>query len=176
MRISLQTSAEGMKDADETGSKSFRFIEFTEHTKEDITDSMKEAVKERAVSPKVVAKLFRNGKYAVSVRAVNKFKGDSVSAANRVEVAAGGTEAAFAGEGDGEEFTAVRALINSEAVREITAMDHFVDIIKNSGTNRYTAESDSIKMIVKNLFQNIHETIISQRDKKEHPTNCTPQE
>ena len=44
MRVPLQTSAEGMKNADETWGKVFGFINFVEHTQNAITDSVKKAV------------------------------------------------------------------------------------------------------------------------------------
>lgn len=44
MRIPLQASAEGMKNADETRGKIFGFVNFAEHTQNAITYSVKKAV------------------------------------------------------------------------------------------------------------------------------------
>lgn len=44
MRIPLKTSAESVKNTDETGNKSFGFIKVKEHTKNYTSDSNKKAV------------------------------------------------------------------------------------------------------------------------------------
>ena len=52
MRVPLQASAEGMKNADETRCKIFRFINFVEHTQNAITYSMKKAVQKPSIPTK----------------------------------------------------------------------------------------------------------------------------
>lgn len=44
VRIPLKTAAEGVEDTDKTGSKTFGFVELAEHTKNDITNRIKETV------------------------------------------------------------------------------------------------------------------------------------
>ncbi len=48
MRIPFEISAKGMKDADEARSKEFTLIHLEKHTKNNITDRVKEAVQKRA--------------------------------------------------------------------------------------------------------------------------------
>ena len=52
MRIPLEASAKGVKDANKAGGKAFRFIHFTEHKEDAITNSMKKAVKQGSVFKK----------------------------------------------------------------------------------------------------------------------------
>ena len=49
MRIPFKIPAKGMKDADETRSKAFSLIHLEKHTKNNITDRMKEAAQKRTV-------------------------------------------------------------------------------------------------------------------------------
>ena len=44
VRIPLKASSKGVKNADKAGSKTLSFIEFTEHTKNDVADRMKKTV------------------------------------------------------------------------------------------------------------------------------------
>ena len=56
MRIPLKATPKGVKNADKAGSKKLRFIEFAEHTKDDVADGMKKAVEQRAISAEEDAK------------------------------------------------------------------------------------------------------------------------
>lgn len=49
MRVPLETASEGVKNTNKTGSKTLGFIEFTEHTKNDVPDGMKETVEQRTI-------------------------------------------------------------------------------------------------------------------------------
>ena len=44
VRIPLKAAPEGVEDTDKPGSKMFGFVEFAEHTKNDITNRIKETV------------------------------------------------------------------------------------------------------------------------------------
>ena len=44
VRIPLKAAAEGVEDTDKTGSKTFGFVNLAEHTKNDITNRIKETV------------------------------------------------------------------------------------------------------------------------------------
>ena len=49
VRIPLETATESVENADKTGAKVLRFINFIEHTKDNIANSSKEAVQKRTV-------------------------------------------------------------------------------------------------------------------------------
>ena len=49
MRIPLQTAPKGMENADKTGTKVLRFINFIEHTKDNIANCSKETVQKSTV-------------------------------------------------------------------------------------------------------------------------------
>ena len=61
VRIPLKAAAKSMKDTDKAGSKSFGFIQFAEHVKDDVANGMKEATEQRTISTEEDAELFRNG-------------------------------------------------------------------------------------------------------------------
>lgn len=50
MRIPFEVTAKGMKDADKTGSETFRFVGAMEHAKDNTADSREKAVKQSSVS------------------------------------------------------------------------------------------------------------------------------
>ena len=80
VRVPLKAAAEGMKNADETGSKMLSFIEFTEHMKNDVTNRMKETVKKGTIFEKVISEMFINGKDTMPVLDIDEFKGHTGSA------------------------------------------------------------------------------------------------
>ncbi len=152
MRIPLQTATECMENADKTGTKVLRFINFIEHTKDNIANGSKERVQKSAVFSEENAKFFRNSKDTMSVRTLNQFKRHIVCSTDRVKITAGSAEATFTTERDKLKFTAIRAFIDRKTFGGITALKHSIDIIKDSGTNSNTAVSDFIEIISENLL------------------------
>lgn len=88
----------------------------------------------------------------MSVRAINEFKRHGRGTANRVEVAASGTEAAFTTKWNKFNFTAMLTTIKGEAIIRIAAIEHFMYIINNGIPNSDTGRENSIKMVGKNLL------------------------
>ena len=89
---------------------------------------MKEAVQERAVFKKKVPEIFVNGKNAMTMLDIDKFKGHTGGAFHSIFVSAGRTKAAVTAKRNEFEVTAVRAGVHSTAKRGIAAVDHLIDI------------------------------------------------
>lgn len=166
MRIPLQTAAKSVKDANETGSKVFRFIHFLKHIKNTVSNRAKEEIKEGAVFTEKDTELFRDGKNAMTMRSADEFKRHRRGAFERIEITARRTKTAFASKRDELKLTAMIAAVKSEAVFGVSAMEHFIDIFKNGTTNSNTAVGNCMKMIIKNLLQYIHKLIIAQQKLK----------
>ena len=128
VRIPLEISSEGMQDHDKTRSKVFRLIEMKKHPGNDTGNSMKQAVKKRAVIEKEITQIFINSENTVPVLNVNELTGHRGGAFHRVFVAAGGTEPAVTAEGNKLKLSAVRAAVEGSTVRRITTMDHLVNV------------------------------------------------
>ena len=75
VRIPFKGTSEGVKNTNEAGDKVFGFVYVVKHPQENTADSLKEAVKERAVFEKEAAEFFINGKNTVPVYTMNEFKG-----------------------------------------------------------------------------------------------------
>lgn len=88
VRIPLKAAAEGVEDTDKTGSKTFGFVELAEHTKNDITNRIKETVEKGTISAKENTEFFGNGKHTMSVDTLNEFKGHGSCAMNGIKSAA----------------------------------------------------------------------------------------
>lgn len=71
MWVPFERSAEGMKDADETGDKVSAFIHFMEESEDDTAYSLKKAVKEGTVKEEERAQVFIDGKNEMSMCTVN---------------------------------------------------------------------------------------------------------
>ena len=84
----MQTAPEGMENADKTGSKALSFAEFAKHIKDNVTNSMKETVKQRTVSAKKDTKFFGDGKNAMSMNALDNFERHRSGTLDRIEVSA----------------------------------------------------------------------------------------
>ena len=131
MRVPLKAAAESMKNADKAGSEALGFIEFAEHTKNDIAYGMKKAVKQRPISAEEDTELFGNGEDAMTMNALDDFERHGSGTLDGVEVSAGRTETAFAAKRDKFERTTRRAPIHSSAVGRISAMNHLLDAFEN---------------------------------------------
>ena len=89
---------------------------------------MKETVKQRTVFEEKRAKIFVDGKNAVTVRDIYKFKGHSGSAFHGIFVAAGRAETAVTAERNKFKFPTVRTTVHCTAKSGITTFNHLVDI------------------------------------------------
>lgn len=161
MWIPFKRSAEGMKNADETGHKIFGFVHFMEKPEDDTANSLKKAVKEGAVIEEERAQVFINGKNEMSVGAVNEFKGHFSRAVNTVFIAAGGAKLGMAAERDKFKFTAMRAAEHGTAIRGITTVDHLLNVFYNNGTGMKRIFNFFI-VFFKNLLEDIHKTIMKE--------------
>ena len=132
MRIPLKAAPKGMKNTDKAGSKMFSLIEFTEHAKNDVTDRMKKAIEQRAISAEEDTKFLRDGKNAMSVNALNDFEGHGSGTLDGIEITAGRAETAFAAKRNKFERTTRRTPIHGSAISRISAMNHLIDAFKNN--------------------------------------------
>ncbi len=80
---------------------------------------------------------------------------------DRIKVTAGGAKATFTSEGNNFEFSTMLTTIKSISVIIVTTVKHFIDIFKNGITNGNTGRSESMKMVIKNIFNYVHSKIIS---------------
>lgn len=128
VRIPLEAAPKGVKNTNESGSKMLRFIKFAEHAKNDVADGMKKAVEERTIFTEKDTKFFRDGENTMPVNTLNNFERHRSSALDRIEIAAGGTKAAFAAERNKFERTTRRTPIHSTAKGRIAAMNHFFNV------------------------------------------------
>lgn len=131
MRVPFKISAKGMENTDKTGSEVFGFIEFEEHTKDNTADSRKKAVKEIAVFEEERAKFFGDGKDTVTVRDIKDFGGHRGSTVDRVPVATGRTESAFAAKRNEFPFVAFSTAIHGTAIGRIAAVDHLINVFNH---------------------------------------------
>ena len=99
----------------------------------------------------------------------NKFKRHRGRTAKGIKIAAGSAETTFTTERNNFNITAKFATVKSVPIVIITAMKHFVNILKDGITNKDTAICNSIKMIVKNSLHNVHEYILQQNLHKNQP-------
>jgi len=88
------------------------------------------------------------------VNAGNKLAGHAKGTFLIVHVTTGRTETAFASERDKFKFSTVRATIKSTAVRRVTTVNHFVNVMKNS-FSRMELIKDVFIIISKNSLENI---------------------
>lgn len=132
VRIPLEATTKGVKNADKAGSKTLGFIEFAEHAKNDVADGMKKAVEQRAISAEKDAKFFRDSEYTMPVNALNDFEGHRSGTLDRIEISAGRTETAFTVKRNEFERTTRRTPIHSTAVSRISAMNHLFDAFENN--------------------------------------------
>lgn len=135
MGIPLKAAAKGMENANETGSKLLRLIEFAKHAKNDITNGMKQAVEERTVFTEEDAKFFGNGEDAMSVDRLNNLERHGSRTLNRIEITARRAKATFAAERDKFERTARRTPVHSAAESRIATVDHFLNTFHDNGAS-----------------------------------------
>lgn len=81
-----------------------------------------------------MSQFFRNSKDAVPVCTPDNLKRHGSGTVNRVLVAAGGTETAFASEGNEFILTAGTAAIHSTTKGRVTTVEHTVNVFHDSGS------------------------------------------
>ncbi len=132
--VPFEVPAKSVQDHNEAGSEVHGFVLFEEHAGDNTVDGMEEAVKEGAVMKEKVTEVFINGKNAVSVDGIDKFKGHGSGALHGIHVAAGRAEAAVAAERYKLKLATVRACKHGPAKRGVAAMNHFFYVFNNRGT------------------------------------------
>ena len=96
----------------------------------------------------------------MSVSCTNKFKRHRGRTAKGIKIAAGSAETTFTTERNNFNITAKFATVKSVPIVIITAMKHFVNILKDGITDIDTAICHSIKMVAKNSLYNVHKYIL----------------
>ena len=134
MRIPFQRATEGMKNTDETWDKVFGFIDVMKHTEDNTADSLKKAVKERAILKKEMAKIFINGKNAMPMCTVYQLKGHRGRTFLAVFNTAGRTKTAFTAERDKLHISAMRAQIHGAPKGRVAAVNHLVNVFNDDLT------------------------------------------
>lgn len=162
MGIPLERAAKGVKNADKAWDKMFGFIDVVEHAKNDGLNSMKKTVQKRTVTAEENAKIIRNSEDAVPMRTRNHLDGHRSGTLKGIKVAAGRAKPAFAMEWDKLQGTTRRAAVHSAAIRRITAVNHALNVFKNDWAS-FEGILDFLKMVRKNLLQNVHGNIIQQK-------------
>ena len=161
VRIPFERSAEGMEHADKPGHKVFGFVHFMEEPEDDTADSLKKAVKERAVIQKERAQVFINGKNEVPMCTINEFKGHFSRTIDTVFIATGGAKLGMAAERDKFKFTTVRTAIHCTTIRRIPTVDHFFNVFHDNGTGMKDIFNFFV-VFFKNLLEDVHKTIMKE--------------
>ena len=104
----------------------------------------------------------------MAVLDIEEFKRHRSSPVNGVHVAAGRTEAGMTAERNIFEITAGRAGIHGTTKRRVATINHFFYIFDDRVT-RMLNINHFLKMVFKNLLQNIHKTIMRENEKKRNP-------
>ena len=115
-----------------------------------------------------MSEVFINSKNAVPVLDRNELKGHTGSTFHRVFVPAGRTETGMTAERNIFEITAGRAGIHGTTKRRVATINHFFYIFDDRVT-RMLNINHFLKMVFKNLLQNIHKTIMRENEKKRNP-------
>ena len=121
MGVPFQIPAEGVEDHDKARCKVHGFILLQEHMGNDTGDRMEKAVEEGAVVKEKDAQLLIDGEDTVAVDGMDQLEGHRGSTFHGIFIAARGTEAAMAAEGDKFKLTAMGAGIHGAAKGGVTA-------------------------------------------------------
>lgn len=92
---------------------------------------MKKAVQQGTVLEEEGAKVFVDGKDAVSVGDIDKFKRHRGSAFHGILIAAGGAETTVTAKGDKPEFSAFGTAVHGTAIGRITTVDHLIHVFND---------------------------------------------
>ena len=129
---------------------------------------MEETIQQRTVFQEKVTGVFIDSENAVAVLYVNELKGHAGSTFQGVFIAAGRTETGMTAERNIFEITAGRAGIHGTTKRRVATINHFFYIFDDRVT-RMLNINHFLKMVFKNLLQNIHKTIMRENEKKRNP-------
>ena len=99
---------------------------------------------------------------------IDDLKGHRGSSVNGIHVTAGRTETGMTAERNIFEITAGRAGIHGTTKRRVATINHFFYIFDDRVT-RMLNINHFLKMVFKNLLQNIHKTIMRENEKKRNP-------
>ena len=161
MRIPLKIPAKSVKYHDEAGSEISGFIHFEEHTRDDTGNRMEKAVKQSTVFKEKVTKVFINGKNAMAVLDINKFKRHGSSTFHGILVSTGRAKTAVTSEWDKFKLTTMRTAIHGTTKRRITTVDHLIDIFHLSISGMKSIFNFFI-VVGKDFLQNVHATIMQE--------------
>lgn len=139
-----------------------------EHSENDTANSLKKAVKQRAVIEKERAKLFVNGKNEVSVGTINEFKGHFCGTVNAVFVTAGRAKFRMAAERNELQFVAVGTAIHGTAVRGFPTVNHLLNVFHNNGTWMKSIFNFFV-VFFKNFFKDVHKSIMKEVETENNP-------
>ena len=139
-----------------------------EHSENDAANSLKKAVKQRAVIEKERAKLFVNGKNEVSVGTINEFKGHFCGTVNAVFVTAGRAKFRMAAERNELQFAAVGTAIHGTAVRGFPTVNHLLNVFHNNGTWMKSIFNFFV-VFFKNFFKDVHKSIMKEVETENNP-------
>ena len=161
MRILLKVSAKSVKYHDKAGSEISGFIHFEEHTRDDTGNRMEKTVKQSTVFKEKVTKIFINGKNAMAVLDINKFKRHGSSTFHGILVSTGRAETAVTSEWDKFKLAAMRTAIHGATKGRITTVDHLIDIFHLSISGMKSIFNFFI-VVGKDFLQNVHATIMQE--------------
>ena len=99
---------------------------------------------------------------------IDDLKGHRGSSVNGIHVAAGRAEAGMTAKRDKFEIDTARAGKHGTPKGRIAAVNHFFYIFDDRVT-RMLNINHFLKMVFKNLLQNIHKTIMRENEKKRNP-------
>jgi len=129
--VPFQVSSKCMKDRNETWSKQFRFIVLVEHSEDNRANGAEEAVQEITVFKEKVSEGIIDCKDTVSVLGIDDLRRHGKSAVNRVLVATGRAEAAFATERNKLEIAAFFTPPHDTTISGVSAVDHLIDVFND---------------------------------------------
>ena len=129
MRVPLQVSSKCMQDRNEARSKQFRFIVFVEHSEDNRANSAEKAVQEVTVFKEKMSEGVVDCKDAVTVLGIDNLRRHGKGAVNRILIATGRTEAAFATERNKFKVAAFFTSPHDAAISGVSAVDHLIDIL-----------------------------------------------
>ena len=140
-----------------------------EHSENDATNSLKKAIKQRAVTQKERTKSIVNSKNKVSVCTIDEFKGHFGGTVNAVFVTAGRAKFRMAAERNELQFVAVGTAIHGTAVRGFPTVNHLLNVFHNNRTWMKSIFNFFV-VFFKNLLKDVHKSIMKEIRKENKPT------
>jgi len=168
MGVPLQVAAEGVEDADETGSEGLGFVHPEEHAQDDAPYGREKTVQEGTVGKEERPQLFRNGEDAMAVPDIDNLEGHGESTVDGILVSACGAETAVAAERDELQLPADRTAIHGTAERGIAAVDHLVDVLDDRWAGMHRID-DFLVMVPEDSLEYVHAAIMNQTNTKRNP-------